>query len=46
MQALYDKNYFETTRVFPTHNIGTQEGWYYLYPVMEVRGRPSNSQQF
>ena len=36
MQALYDRNYFETTRVFPTHNIGTRDGWYYLYPVMEV----------
>ncbi|BDA51191.1 hypothetical protein COCOBI_18-0670 [Coccomyxa sp. Obi] len=36
IHALYDKNYFETTRVFPTHHIGTQDGWYYLYPVMEL----------
>jgi len=36
MQALYDGNFFETTRVFPTQDIGKDAGWHYSYPVMEV----------
>lgn len=27
---------FFTTRVFPTHEMGTEEGWQYYYPVHEV----------
>ena len=28
---------FFTTRVFPTHALGTEDGWQYYYPVHEVR---------
>lgn len=46
VQALYDGNFFETTRVFPTQGIGTDAGWHYSYPVMEVRAPPNLSCAF
>ena len=30
---------FFTTRVFPTHEVGTEDGWQYYYPVHEVRAK-------
>ena len=36
MQAKYGLEWLDVSRVFPAKGAGTEEGWFYRFPVVEV----------